>query len=305
MSQNGLYVFAFTLWIPVEEASAEEEQMFLAVAPQLESRLREETDDFVFQAERGGESKRLHYQGFVKMKQRKRCDQLGRLFQDDFPGMHFEACSTAGRDALKKYCMKKETHVAGPWTHRPIEPPKKFRGWVLDKTALYADIINNPRPFQTTLTEMVNGPPDDRTIVWVADHEGNTGKSKWARYMASMHGAEWHTYGKANDIINVVCDREFSGLYIFNLPRARPKDAAMSDLFSTLEHIKDGYIVNYKYKGAVVERPHPHIVVLANYLPTPEDFGKAGTSKNRYKFYAINPFTYALKEVSLTPDRAN
>lgn len=300
MTTNGLYVFSFTLWIPVQDASEEEEAAFLALASGLETRLRSETEDFVFQAERGGESKRLHYQGFLKMGERKRADQMGRMYQDEYPGMHFSAASTAGKEALKKYCMKQETRVAGPWSHRPIEPPKKFQGWVLDKKKVYADIMNNPRPFQSELTRMVDSAPDDRTIVWVADQEGNTGKSKWARYQASMHGAEWHTYGKSNDVINVVCDRPASGCYIFNLPRARPKEAAMCDLFATLEMIKDGYLVNYKYKGAVQERPYPHVVVLANYLPTPEDFGKAGTSKNRYKFYYIRPGDFALVPTQLT-----
>lgn len=255
---------------------------------------------FIYQLEKGTETGRLHYQGYFQTEKKVRIQQLVSLVQEVFPGMHLSPSSTAGRQALKTYCMKADTRVAGPWkdgvqvpttaledvVSTPFDGKKKFALLEDEKTR---------RPFQEALRLYTREPPDDRTIVWVTDTTGNSGKTIWARWMRWKYGSSFLTYGSTKDVLNLVCKEGAKRTYIFNLPRSRPKEAFMMDLFNTLESIKDGEVINMKYETSRLEMDCPHVIVLANFLPSEEE--RQHLSRDRWKFFGINRNTWDLTAV--------
>lgn len=258
---------------------------------------------YLYQLERGRETGRLHYQGCLQLKDKTRKMTLVKYAQaSGLDKISLRPQSTAGEMALKSYCMKKdETYVAGPWADRPLrllQPtpnvvPLKDYDPLTKVTELEAAL----RPFQTTLTEVCLGVPDPRKIYWIADEAGNTGKSKWATWMRIKHGALTLPFEKANNLMNLVCEdiatnQAFRLIYIFTLPRTKPTDVSMHDIYTVLEQIKDGNYVTGKYKGHHYEGPHPHVVVLSNWRPSQEEM-KCLTS-DRWSLMYIDPEDYEL-----------
>lgn len=255
-------------------------------------------EDYIYQLERGEEEDRLHYQGYLRLKEKQYCKRLAKDMQVLCQGIHVTPCSLPGEAALRTYCMKEDTKVDGPWTFKPL-PPKPFISISdYDPSAKCRMVAENPRPFQVSLTEKCAGDPDDRTIVWVADAEGNSGKSQWATYMRIKHHAYEISFGTARDLMHMITDdieacNGFRKTYIISLPRTKPKDQAMADILSTIEQVKDGKFKSTKYKGKNYEGPNPHVVILSNYAPTSEEFG--GLTKDRWRIYKINQSDWTLK----------
>jgi ATP-dependent exoDNAse (exonuclease V) beta subunit len=71
---------------------------------------------YIFQIERGQQTGKLHYQGFIKLASKKRSDQLGSgpVLNQLAHGIQFLPASN--ESALIKYCRKEETRVMGPWS---------------------------------------------------------------------------------------------------------------------------------------------------------------------------------------------
>lgn len=90
-------------------------QLFLNIIQSLDPK------SYIFQIEEGRETKRLHYQGFVKLNVKKRADFLGRMLNVQAHGIQFIPASD--ENALIKYCQKEDTRVQGPWSF-----PSDLRG---------------------------------------------------------------------------------------------------------------------------------------------------------------------------------
>ena len=58
--------------------------------------------------------------------------------------------------------------------------------------------------------------------------------------------------------------------YIFDLTRAKPDDNSFSDLFNTIEQIKNGRIVNHKYQVKKRMQLPALVIVFSNQMPAPE-----------------------------------
>lgn len=277
-----------------------DEKQFSADHVRLTDTMKKYSKKWIFQLERGTENGRLHYQGYLSLLKKSTQGSLAKCIQTELEGFHLAPCSAVGEASLKTYCMKSDTKVSGPWSDKEqadqdAEKLKPYRSnCEFDPAEMYADILSNPRPFQRSLTNMTD--PDlqnNRTIIWVGDMHGNLGKTHWANYMSDVKGAEFHTYGKTTDVANVITQRPRSRLYIFNLPRAKPKDAILGDLLNLMEQLKDGRVCNYKYKGDIFKLRPPHVVCLANYFPTFKE-AKDLASMDRWKFFEITP-DYKLK----------
>lgn len=166
-------------------------------------------------------------------------------------------CSSAGIDKLKRYAMKDDSatskRIAGPWAEKPI-----YRGQDLP-IQLWA--------WQQQVKDIVLQAADSRVIHWLYDNDGNSGKSMFAKYMMYHHDMLTLTYGNAKDLTNLVFTNADKPAYFFDLTRAKPREFGTTDLYSTMESIKNGYIVNQKYATGVLMMMPPHIVVFSNQEP--------------------------------------
>lgn len=286
--------FAFT-W---NRKDAWSEDDFTAMVPVLESNLRRIAKHWIFQIERGEETQRLHYQGYFELKFKKRLLTLAKEMAEWAEGIHLSPASTAGRQSLQQYCLKTETRHDGPWTDagRPSSEAHLLAADPFDGRAVF-HFLEDPmmrRPFQETLRKAVLGPVHQRKIFWVGDTIGNTGKSEWADWMEWKYGAETVSYGTAKDVMSLILSRPASKAYLFTLPRSRPKDAALTDLYNVLEMVKDGKLINHKYECSKIRIARPHVFVLANYFPNQEE--RKHLSDDRWGFFHVTQDTYRLAD---------
>lgn len=209
---------------------------------------------YIFQGEEGGTGY-PHFQGYIELEARKRIQTLAKETKalTDLP-VHFSPASSEGIEALKKYCMKKDTRTEGPWQDgKPI-----YEG---------EDLYTEPYPWQKTLEELIDTTPDKRSIIWVYDQEGNQGKSEFVKKMFILKKAGVLSYGKTSDMLNIVKKHMNCKAFLVDLTRAKPLDIGKDDLYATIEQIKNGMVIASKYDGDSFAFRSPHVIVMANHLP--------------------------------------
>lgn len=170
-----------------------------------------------------------------------------------FNGIRIEPTSNNGREAIKKYCMKEDSRVKGPWSDSKI-----YTGKDLPQT-LWA--------WQETVKGLCMQEPDDRHINYIYDPIGGKGKSKFCKYMGYHHKALVLPWGRTGDIQNLVIKKGARSIYLFDLSRSKPQDWAQDDVSAAMEGIKNGHIVNYKFETDDFYMDPPHIWCFSNQLP--------------------------------------
>lgn len=232
------------------------EEQFIAARTHVHHTVETYAKHFIYQLERGGESKKLHYQCYLNLKNKDRPEPLRKkLAAHSGLEVGTKYSSTMGKEALKRYCMKKDdTFVDGPWSDKPIY--------------LGQDLIKTLRPWQEQIRRMVlEESPHPRKIYWYYDNAGGAGKSSFAKYMYFHHKILTLTIGSAGDLLNVVSKFEGLKAYLFDLSRTKGSKVAMTDLYQTMESVKNGYFVNTKYETGVCCMAIPHVIVFSNHLP--------------------------------------
>lgn len=211
---------------------------------------------YCFQEEKCPTTGRLHFQGRFSLKVKKRFSELIKCFeqQEIGSGIHLEI----ERDEVASdlYCMKSDTRTRGPWSW-----PKQ--------TYLGQDLITNLVDWQRRLFKHLQGPVDDREIIWVHDAAGCTGKSSFAKYCAVKLGAEVFSWVSSKHAMHQVAkEADDCKVFIFDLTRTKPEAMAKDDVYSCLEQIKNGYVRSMMYEGGKKLFLPPHVLVLANCKPT-------------------------------------
>lgn len=251
-SNNQVYRVAFTWNKPEDVVEAEFETKHVHVVGTLEVKLPDAK--FVFQLERGVETHRLHYQGNLKLKTKKRLQEVGNALRGDLPGIHLSVNSNAGSTDAEFYCMKERTRVAGPWG---------------DKNHIFPDYsdIEEPTGWQLQMRDILTGPSDPRTIHWVWETTGKTGKTMFSNWMELKDKAIVLGLGTATDNFYAVSELT-SRCYIFDVPRTQPKRWDWAEVYMSMEKIKDRNFLSTKYKPKKVFLPiTPHICVFSNQPP--------------------------------------
>lgn len=272
------------------------EAQFTATSGDIVANLRKICKHFIFQLERG-ETGRLHYQGYIELSAKKRLSTLIPELQGWMQGVHVSICSTVGKQALQQYCMKMDTRVDGPWTDagRPSVEASLLLAEPFDGHVEFnlLEDVGTRRSFQESLRLICLQPPHPRNILWVGDTLGNSGKTEWADWMEWKYGAVVTCYGCAKDIMSLIMKQPASKCYIFNLPRSRPNDAKIQDLYNVIEMVKDGKLINLKYETAKMRIQRPHVIVLANYFPDHEE--QKMVSRDRWRFLNIRRSDWSLQ----------
>lgn len=129
--------------------------------------------------------------------------------------------------------------------------------------------------WQAQLIDLVtNHQPDARSIIWIYDELGNSGKSSFSNHMMSNHNFKVFGNGKTADIAlawngeNVIFDYSRSQAEHLN--------------YQVIEDIKNGRIFSGKYQSTTKFYASPHVICLANFLPNVEKL-----SKDRWQIYEM------------------
>ena len=188
-----------------------------------------------------GENGTPHLQGFIHLLKKERMSTLNKKLGNR---MSFRKCRNEA--ALIDYC-KKDGKVESYGFPKPVK------------------IIETLYPWQQNILDTYNTEPDDRTIYWFWDSNGNIGKSAFVKYMVVKYGVLFCNGGKHSDLINLVfnANMEDCKCIIWDLPRSTKGKVS----YATLECVKNGMVCNTKYETGVKCFNAPHVFVFANYPP--------------------------------------
>lgn len=183
---------------------------------------------------------------------------------EGFKVPHLEGHVTWKR--IIKYCSKNESRVCGPFyegvAQALLTPPDKSTFDPLKGKELY--------PWQQKVTTIVESEPDPRTIYWIWEAVGNTGKSAFTKSLLCGHLRVLLTGGAGKDAkfqVASYCtnvDSRGPEVVLFDLPRS--SDGKYIS-WEALESIKNGCFYSSKYESCQVVMGIPHVIVFANQQP--------------------------------------
>lgn len=221
--------------------------------------LRHECDWYIIQEEKGEEKGTLHLQGTLKLKKRKRISELFHIHHK------ISWRATLKITSMAAYCSNKDKRYGKIWTHNFKIPET---------------IINDFQPYgwQLDILDIISKPPHPRIINWFWEPNGGVGKSDMALWLYDFRNA-LVCMGRANDIFHVLSKSDRKNIIVFDITKEKMEYFN----YSTIEQIKNGYVMSGKYDSCILRFNRPHIFVFANCEP---DYRKM-TSKDRWNVIKI------------------
>lgn len=215
------------------------------------------SNKWIIGREIGSIEKTEHLQIYVNFKEKIRFSAIKKINER----LHIEECKGTEEQNIA-YCSKDGKYEAfGLIVKRK---PK-----ILSDDELYE--------WQKEIVDLVKTMPDDRTINWYWDSEGNKGKTSLAKKLAVEYGAV-PVEGKKNDILYCAAEHE-SDVYIFDFERSMEEFIS----YSGIEKIKNGFYMCSKYESKPIIRACPHVIIFANFEPD-----RSKLSKDRWNIKRIN-----------------
>lgn len=142
-------------------------------------------------------------------------------------------------------------------------------------------VENHPlREWQSSLNSLLNGPVNEREIIFVVDAVGNKGKSWFFRYYEQNHDTNCQIIlpGKKLDMAHVL--ESGKRVYLFDCPRSKQGEFIQYDF---LEEVKNGNVFSGKYESRNKRFDTPHVVVAMNEMPD-----ESKLSADRYNIINLN-----------------
>lgn len=225
----------------------------------IENYAKKEKCKLVMQAEKG-ESGTPHLQGFIEFINARSFSSVKKALSknDKDKRIHIEKARNA--KAAEEYCKKEDTRIEEPI----IIDNKKKRRVLYDKL----DHVE-PYPWQKDVIELVKTEPDDRTINWYWEAEGNCGKTALAKHLCIKYPNKvLYLSGKCTDVKYTIMkflenDNNDVEILIFDFVRSTEQFIS----YEALETVKNGIFCNSKYECGMVQYNSPHVIVFANFTP--------------------------------------
>lgn len=124
--------------------------------------------------------------------------------------------------------------------------------------------------------------PNDRTIIWITDAVGGTGKSTLVQHLITSFPEDYTTLSGA--VADMAYAYEGERVAFFDVPRTKP--TKMDHLYEFAEQLKNGSFLSTKYESRRKIFPSPHVVFFSN---SPPEAGK--WSEDRLVHVNLSPFT--------------
>jgi hypothetical protein len=254
-----------------------------------------------FQYELGEIRKKEHIQGmFTIAGPRQSKSNVLKMFEVYFQTKEGLTISPVyDRVALNAYVTKEAGRTKGPFYAGKNE--------MYDKTICGTD---NLRSWQKGLFEILTGPEKeklkDRKVIWVEDVCGNTGKSwfqKWLRIgqkQLEVRQLPVSSVDRLISAVNIVSRNTNIDVYTIDLTRTKGEDQSYKDLFSAIEQIKNGYVVDVmygKYNEAIFKPPM--IIIFTNHRI--DDYYNY-LSRDRWEQFTISSTGDLLRETVMDKD---
>jgi hypothetical protein len=267
----------------------EAQKQYLITEKTLKFVLTNNTTDYAFQLEQGNETLRFHYQGLFTLPSRKRKSTVLKEFhsyiQREFKydpwlmksldkimqNFTIEPMKGKVSEALS-YVTKDETRFIAPVISRDLSPVTYSDVETLYTTDnLYKWQVKLLNQLCSDFSPMRYTKPDDRSIIWITDTRGSTGKSKFVKFMCLNlpNTTAKVCFGTSQQLRSALIAAGPRVTYFIDMPRTLGRDDVLNDLISVLEDLKNGFIVSSMYgKYQSLMMDPPHIVVFSNqYAP--------------------------------------
>lgn len=141
--------------------------------------------------------------------------------------------------------------------------PRFVLEYVKDHEPLKGVEDHELRDWQAEAAKILEGEPDDRTVNFVVDHSGNSGKTWFAHWYCSKHpDAQVIVPGKKQDM--AYCLDPTMRVYFVDAPRSKQGEYIQYDF---LEEIKNGFVFSPKYESTVKRIQRCHLFVMMNEQP--------------------------------------
>jgi hypothetical protein len=297
--------WVFTYDLAGEEPSTISDSFILSVMKKI-------ADSYAYQLEKGEGSGRFHYQGCFRTFIRKRQPTLLAeikahldLISQSSPyksyltdvsrtmkGFTIDRMQGTWEQA-QAYCSKSETsqsktvlspdleHYSGEDINFLEEQKSRFY-W---QDSLFQEIFASDEAYIKDA--------DSRTILWITDEHGCSGKSKFVKYACfSNPNCAKVSFGSSTQLRSSLIALGRKKVYFIDIPRTLGKDDHLEDLISVLEDLKNGFLVSCMYgKYQSLMMDPPHVIVFSN------QFAPFNTmSQDRWRAFRIHKETKRLLE---------
>lgn len=232
--------------------------------------------DFVGQLETGTETSIPHYQLAIKANALCTRKKVLEAFQEKVEG-HINVEIQFNLEDMKNYCLKETEFISDKYSGKIYK--HQWQMDFLDRKPQLKEVLNNPYIWQEFVRkELLNKVPDDRTVDWIIDPVGNTGKSSFARAYVS----EIPTDGILMKIDNLdrmeltlikkienyrMIHYKDPKVIFFDFPRASDPIKIISAT-ALMEDAKSGHLeTTFGGNHKEIEISDVHIVVLSNNAP--------------------------------------
>lgn len=227
-----------------------------------------------------------HLQGYVYFKDTKTFQTVKAFIGDR---AHLEMAKGKPADNFK-YCSKDGDFVAHGFDEEKGFKEKAQEILCARRHALLARYDTVVwRGWQARVLETLSRQPDSRTIHWVFDPDGNSGKSFLTKYIYLTRPVIIAD-GKKDNIFNQVLGMlngdekkqilpQEPEVILLDIPRS--SEGYIN--YGVLEQLKNGLIYSGKYEGGCAAFGDVHVIVFANFMPDMEAF-----SQDRWDIIRIN-----------------
>lgn len=116
------------------------------------------------------------------------------------------------------------------------------------------------RSWQQEIVDFIKTEPNDRTINWYYEHEGNFGKTALALYLCDHHDAVI----VSGEYKRIAYQYDNEPIVIWNVPRDQNVEHIS---YKAMENLKDGFLNSTMYVPVMKRFTTPHVLVFANAQP--------------------------------------
>lgn len=233
-------------------------------------------EDFMGQVETGTETSIPHYQLAIKANSLCTKKKVLEALEKEIEG-HINVQIQFNLDDMKNYCSKETNFISEQYSGKIYK--HQWQMDFLDRKPQLKEVLNNPYIWQKFVrNELLSKVPDDRTVDWIIDPVGNTGKSSFARAYVSEVPTEGILMKIDNlDRMELTLIKKIENyrmkyykdpkVIFFDFPRASDPSKIISAT-ALMEDAKSGHLeTTFGGKHKEIEISDVHIVVLSNNAP--------------------------------------
>lgn len=222
----------------------------------LTQQLLDSEIEYIIGKEVGEKNNTPHLQGYLYFPNARSFNSVKKLL----PKAHIERAK-GNKSQNIKYCSKENNFITNI---KEVKPKLSRHQMMLEEN--YKNVIW--RPWQQAIISIIEESINPRTIYWIFEEDGNSGKSFLAKYLFLKYNAIIAS-GKKDNLFHQV--KEWLDANEPRSPTLAIVDIPRHDLdyinMGAIEAIKNGFIYSGKYEGGTCAFNHPHVICFANKPP--------------------------------------